>query len=67
MVEFGRIGYVTKREKILGKLEECRTKMIMVGHVTNHSGDVYCMYNTRTRCIVLTRDVKWADWTNKNP
>ena len=67
MVEFGRIGYVTKREKILGKLEERSTKMIMVGYATNHSGDVYRMYNPRTRRIILTRDVKWADWTNKNP
>ena len=66
MIELGRIGYVTKREKILGKLEERSTKMIMVGYATNHSGDVYRMYDPRTKCIILLRDVKWASWTNKN-
>ena len=39
MREFSRVGYVTKREKILNKLEERAIKCIFVGYGSNHSGD----------------------------
>ena len=67
MVEFGRVGYVAQRDKMLGKLDERSTKMIMVGYASKHSGDIYCMYNPGTKHIILLQNVKWADWTNKNP
>ncbi len=39
----------------------------MVGYnAANHSGDVECMYNPGTKHTILTRDVKWANWTNNN-
>ena len=67
MREFGRVGYVTKREKILNKLEERAIKCIFVGYGSNHSGDTYRMYNPETKRTVLTRDVKWAEFKKIDP
>jgi hypothetical protein len=67
MVEFGRIGYVTIRKKILKKWEKKSTKCIMVGYADNHSPDTYRMYNPETNQVILSRDVKWADWTPTDP
>ena len=58
---------MARRDKMLGKLDEHGTKMIMVGYASKHSGDVYRMYNPGTKRIILLHDVKWADWTDKNP
>ena len=62
MNDFGRVGYVTKREKILNKLEERAVKCIFVGYSTSHLGDMYRMYNPETKRIILSRDVKWAEF-----
>ena len=58
MVEFGRVGYVTKREKILGRLEDHAVKCVFVGYGKNHSGDTYRIYNPTTKRIILSHDVK---------
>ena len=67
MVEFGRVGYVTKREKISGKLEDRAVKCVFVGYGRNHSGDTYRMYNPVTKRIILSRDVKWAEFKKIDP
>ena len=40
---FGRIGYVTKRNKIKKKFSEKSVKSICLGHANNHAADVYRM------------------------
>ena len=67
MVEFGRIAYVTKRDKMIGKLDQRGVKMIMVGYAEGHSSDVYRMYNPGTKRVILTRDVTWAEWQRRDP
>ena len=66
-MEFGRIGYVTRRDKMIGKLEQRGHKMIMVGYAESHASGVYRMYNPETKRVILTRDVTWADWQRKTP
>ena len=67
MVEFGRIGYVTKREKISGKFEDRAIKCVFIGYGKHHSGDTYRMYNPGTKRIILSRDVKWAEFKRIDP
>ena len=67
MVEFGRVGSVTKRDKLKGKMEDRAVKCIMVGYGKNHSGDTYRLYNPSTRRIILSRDVTWSDWNVTDP
>jgi len=67
MVEFGRVGYVTKRDKLKGKMEDRAIKCIMVGYGNNHSGDTYRLYNPSTKRIILSRDVTWSDWKVTDP
>ena len=67
MIEFGRIGYVTRHNKMIGKLAQRGEKMLMVGYVENHSSGVYRMYNPGTKRVILTRDVTWAEWQRKDP
>jgi hypothetical protein len=59
---FGRIGYVTKRNKIKKKISEKSVKCICLGHAKNHATDVYRMNNTETKSTQFSRDIKWADW-----
>ena len=40
---FGRIGYVTKRNKIRKKFSEKSVKCNCLGHANNHAADVYRM------------------------
>ena len=67
MVEFGRVGYVTKRDKMKGKIEDRAIKCVMVGYGRNHSGDTYRLYNPATKRILLSRDVTWSDWKMTDP
>ena len=67
MVEFGRVGYVTKREKISGKFEDRAIKCVFVGYGRNHSGDTYRIYNPITKRIFLSRDIKWAEFKKIDP
>ena len=61
LVQFGRIGYVTKRTK-QRKLDEKAWKCVMIGYSDDHAGDTYRMFKPDTKKIVDTRDVKWAKW-----
>jgi hypothetical protein len=67
MVEFGRVGYVTIRNKFSDKTKMKAEKCVFVGYADHHSPDTYRMYKPSTRSIILSRDVRWADWTSYNP
>ena len=67
MIEFGRVVYVTNQQRIKAKWQEKSHKMIMVGYAKNHAADTYRMYNPKTRHIIETRDVKWANWKQPDP
>ena len=67
LVQFGRIGYVTDRTAIKKKWTSKSHKCIMVGYASDHSADTYRMFNPTTRSLILTRDVKWAEWTSPDP
>jgi hypothetical protein len=67
LVQFGRLGYVTDRRKIKSKLAPKAIKCLFVGYAFNHSAHTYCMYNPRTRHIILSRDVRWDKWNTKDP
>jgi hypothetical protein len=41
--------------------------MIMVGYADDHSADCYRMYNPITDRVVISRDVRWAQWTRADP
>ena len=34
----------------------------MVGYDDNHTRYTYKLYNPETKRVIMTRDVKWADW-----
>ena len=60
--EFGRIGYVTKQQKFMKKMIDKTFKVIMVGNENNNTRDMYILYNPETKRVIITREVKWADW-----
>ena len=39
-----------------------KIKAIMVGYADNHTRDTYKLYKPETKRVIMTRDVKWADW-----
>ncbi|MGH3055561.1 MAG: hypothetical protein ACRDL7_11350, partial [Gaiellaceae bacterium] len=58
--EFGRLAYVTIRQKIKRKFTEKAIKCVFVGYEPNHAGDVYRLYNPATDHVIVSRDVKWG-------
>ena len=44
---------------IKGKLKDKGIKVIVVGHAKEHAGDVFRLFNPKTRKIVSSRDVIW--------
>ena len=60
--EFGRIGYVTKRDKFRKQMTDKTFKAIMVGYSDNHTRGTYKLYNPETKRVIMTRDVKWDYW-----
>ena len=65
--EFGRIIYVTKRDKFKKKMTDKCFNAIMVGYTDNNTRDTYKLYNTETKRVIMNRDVKWANWKNTDP
>jgi hypothetical protein len=61
LVQFGRIGFVTIREK-QPKMKPKSVKMVFLGYAPDHAGGVYRMYNPETKRVVESRDVVWAEW-----
>ena len=41
--------------------------MIMVGYAVGHSAGVYRMFNPTTKRVIISRDIKWADWERRSP
>ena len=39
----------------------------MVGYALNHTEDIYHLYNTEAKKVVLSRDMKWAEWEKLKP
>ena len=58
LLEFGRISYVTKWDKLNRQMTYKTYNTIMVGYADNHTRDTYTMYNTDTKRFIMTRDVK---------
>jgi hypothetical protein len=58
---FGEMGIVQdgKRSKIKAKLDDRGFPAMFVGYPTNHSPDVYQMYNCKTKGLLLSRNVVW--------
>ena len=59
---FGEIGIVTKKPgpNIKGKMDNRGEICLFVGYAKNHMGNVYRMYNLRTKKVWLTQDVQWT-------
>ena len=57
--EFGRITYVTKREKIKKKTKNKTYKAIMVRYEDSRTRDTYKLYNPETKRVIMKRDIKW--------
>ena len=43
-------------------MTEKKFKDIMVGYADNNTRDIHTLYNTVTERVIMTRDIKWADW-----
>ena len=67
LIEFGRIGYVTRREQIQKKWTEKAIKCIMVGYAEDHTPDTYRLHNPQTNEFIMSRDVSWASWNKTDP
>ena len=39
----------------------------MVGYDDNHKRDTYKLYNTDTKRVIMSRDIKWAEWKTTDP
>ena len=66
-MQFGRVGYVTIRQKIKSKWMERSFTAVHVGFADNHADDTYKFYNPKTRRMFTSRDVVWNDWKRTNP
>ena len=42
-------------------------KEIMVGYSDKNMRGTYKLYNPETKRVIITRDVKWANWKMTNP
>ena len=62
---FGRIAYITNREKLKAKLD-ARTKncVFVGGYAQDHSGDTYKFYDHATKHqTIMSHDVhQWMEW-----
>ena len=58
---FGRIIYVTKREKFKKQMTNKTFKAIMVGYANNHTRDTYKLYNLETKRVIIPRDITWEE------
>ena len=64
---FGRIGYITKQEKFRKQITDKTFKVIMVVYSDKRMRDTYKLYNPEAKIVVMTWDVKWADWKMTDP
>lgn len=66
MVQFGRIGYIAKKNKIKSKMKEKGYIGIMVGYAANSGSGTYRLYKPDTKRVVQSRDVKWDNFVGAN-
>ena len=66
MVQFGRIGYIAKKNKIKGKMTEKGYIGIMVGYAANSGSGTYRLYKPDTKRVIQSRDVKWDNFIGAN-
>ena len=59
MQSFGRIGFVTIRNRMKKNLSKTSFKAIMVGILRHHSNDNHYMYNPEIKQIIISRDIRW--------
>jgi hypothetical protein len=67
MIQFGRMAYITDRNKIKSKLKPKAYKCLFAGYALNHSAHTYKFYNPVTNKIIYSRDVKWGQWDDVDP
>jgi hypothetical protein len=60
------MGVVTTKADIQGKLANRGTTCMFMGYSVDHSNDVFCMLNAKTRRIINSRDVTWLGKSFKN-
>lgn len=58
---FGEMGVVAlyPGETIKAKLDDRGIKCMFLGYAAHHAGNVYRMWDLRTKRVLITRDVKW--------
>ena len=59
LIPWGWAGIVKKAVKHQAKLKDKGNIKMMVGYADNHAGDCYRMYDTSTKRVHATRDIKW--------
>jgi hypothetical protein len=62
LIEWGRVGYVTIQDQYVKKFSSKAIKMIHVGAAVNHGSSSHCMYNLEKNTVIITQDIKWAEW-----
>ena len=66
LLQFGRIGYVVKKDNIKNKMSEQGFTEIMVGYAANSPTGTYQMYNPYTKRIIFKSDIKWHVFGGEN-
>ena len=58
---FREIGMVLSHKQIgyKSKMSDKGKEAFFVGYTTEHAGDVYRMYDPRTKRIKISRDLRW--------
>ena len=56
---WGEAGTVKIKTKTSPKLKDKGVHGMFVGYATEHSGDIFRMYDPKTNCIRVSRDVIW--------
>ena len=63
LVEFGRIGFVTKPSNKIKNWTDRALQVLMVGYAQDHTSDTYRLYNPSTGKIIESRNVSWGEWS----
>ena len=66
LLEYVIIGYITKKDKIKGKMIVQGFITIMVGYAANLATGTYIMYKPATKEVILTHDIKWHGFYGEN-
>ena len=67
LMQWGRVAYVAKRDKLKRKFVDRSKKCIFVGYSEDHASDVWRLYDPTTKSIITPRDIEWADWVRRDP